>query len=91
MNCLRCGRELNMDDVGLSRKMIHRAVTQCFCVECLAGHFEVPAEKLYAQIERYRAAGCSLFSSAPNVSFSGGRAKDSRISESGVEIREKPQ
>lgn len=89
MNCRRCGKELNMDDVGLSRKMIHRAIIQCFCVKCLADHFELPAEKLYEQIERYRAAGCSLF--PPPSSLFDAKEKESRISESGVEIRNKWQ
>ena len=89
MNCRRCGKELNMDDVGLSRKMIHRTTIQCFCVECLADHFELPAKILYEQIERYRAAGCSLF--PPPSSPFDAKEKESRISESGVEIRNKWQ
>ena len=75
MNCRRCGKELNMDDFGLSRKMIHRATIQCFCVECLADHFELPAKILYEQIERYRAAGCSLFPPAPSSRLSMQRRK----------------
>lgn len=61
MTCARCGRELVPDEVGLSRKLINRGTQVFFCLTCLAEDFRLPEAELRDMIERFRAAGCMLF------------------------------
>ena len=61
MKCACCGRELTNDETGLSRKLINRGTTVFYCLSCLSRDFRVPEAELLDMIERYRAAGCTLF------------------------------
>lgn len=61
MTCARCGRDLSSDEVGLSRKLINRGTRVFFCLTCLAEDFHLPETALREMIERFRAAGCMLF------------------------------
>ncbi len=65
MNCHDCGRELTGDEEGLSRKLINRGTTVFYCLTCLSKEFEIPEKGLLNLIERYRAAGCTLFPTSP--------------------------
>ncbi len=61
MICAACGRELEYDEVGLSRKLNGRGTCTFYCLTCLSKDFKVPVEKLRELIERYKAGGCTLF------------------------------
>lgn len=61
MNCSRCGRELTRDETGLSRKLISRATTVFFCLDCLGKEYHLERSQLLELIEHFRAAGCTLF------------------------------
>ncbi len=61
MRCAACDRELEYDEVGLSRKLIGRGTRVFYCITCLAQDFKVTEEKLRELIERYKAGGCTLF------------------------------
>ncbi len=61
VNCENCRRELEYDEVGLSRKLISRGTRTFYCITCLAADFKVSEEKLRELIERYKAGGCTLF------------------------------
>ncbi len=61
MTCASCQRELEYDEVGLSRKLMGRGTRTFLCITCLAADYKVPEEKLRDLIERYKAGGCTLF------------------------------
>lgn len=61
MNCASCGRPLTGDETGLSRKLINRGTTVCYCLPCLAGMFHTEVPRLLELIEQFRNAGCTLF------------------------------
>ena len=59
--CVRCGALLTKDDIGLTRKMVNRGAKDCFCLPCLAEHFQVSQQVLREKIREFRAMGCTLF------------------------------
>ncbi len=61
MTCADCGKELTRDETGLSRKLISRATSLFYCLDCLEKRFRIPKETLTEMIERFREAGCTLF------------------------------
>ena len=61
MNCAICGKPLSRDETGLSRKLISRVARECLCLDCLSERFRVSREQLMDMAERFRKAGCTLF------------------------------
>ena len=61
MTCAACGRALTGDEQGLSRKLINRAATTLYCLDCLGEMFHLSREQLQELIDHFRAAGCTLF------------------------------
>ena len=59
--CTDCGRRISQDEAGLTRKLINRNTQQLYCLACLSRRFKVPEERLLEMIERFREAGCTLF------------------------------
>ena len=59
--CRKCGRELESDEIGLTKKLINRGSTEFYCITCLAEMFECSEELLRNKIEYFRRSGCSLF------------------------------
>lgn len=59
--CIKCGKTLDNDDIGATKKFINRGAEKFMCVPCLALHFNVSEELIRKKIEEYRAYGCSLF------------------------------
>lgn len=59
--CVKCGRELVNDDIGLTKKLINRGSTEFYCMDCLADMFSCSTELLQKKIEQFRKQGCSLF------------------------------
>ncbi len=60
-SCVKCGRALTADEVALSKKLINRASTRFFCVDCLAEAFDVSSNALHEKIQYYKRIGCTLF------------------------------
>ena len=59
--CLKCGRELTFNEIGLHKKMVNRGATEYMCISCLSEHFKISEENLRAKIEYFRRTGCTLF------------------------------
>lgn len=59
--CLKCGKTLSFNEIGLYRKMVNRGATEFLCISCLAEHFKISQEDLRAKIEYFRKSGCTLF------------------------------
>ena len=63
--CWKCGAHLSADEVGLNYKVINRGVTTFQCLTCLSKAFNTTIDNLKELIERFRAAGCSMFPPKP--------------------------
>ena len=59
--CVKCGKELDAFDVGLTKKLINRGSTEFYCKSCLAKKFDVTEQLLDEKIRQFQAAGCTLF------------------------------
>ena len=44
--CKKCGRELNGNDIGLTKKLINRGSTEFLCINCIAEKFDCSKELL---------------------------------------------
>lgn len=61
-NCEKCGVLLTPDDIGATKKLINRGMTEGFmCIPCLAERYGVSEERLHEKIEYWRSTGCLLF------------------------------
>jgi hypothetical protein len=69
--CWKCGAPLSADEVGLNYKVINRGVTKFLCFNCLSAKFDTTIDNLKALIERFRAAGCSMFPPKTQRSITG--------------------
>ena len=59
--CMKCGRELDHNEVALTRKLINRGASEFMCLTCLAAHFNVTEDLLRDKIEHFKKQGCTLF------------------------------
>ena len=59
--CKDCGQPLSRDEIGLTRKLINRGLTQFYCYDCLGRMFRMDRQALMALADSFRAAGCTLF------------------------------
>ena len=59
--CATCGREIERDEIGLTKKLINRGAEKFFCLTCLAKSFSVSEELLKEKIEQFKRMGCTLF------------------------------
>ena len=59
--CRVCGKKLDNDDIGITKKLINRGATEFMCVDCLAAHFRVTPEDIREKIRQFREQGCTLF------------------------------
>ena len=59
--CIKCGKELEPDEIGATKKFINRGAVEFFCLDCLAERFKVPRSLLEEKIEFLRENGCALF------------------------------
>ena len=62
MQCTECGKPVSLDELALSKKLISRALSDGYCLACLAKKFDVSQDLLRQKIEQYKQAGCGLFS-----------------------------
>ena len=61
-NCIKCGRELTNDEIGLFKKLVNRGAQKFMCISCMSEYFEVSEEALRKKIKQYKEMGCTLFS-----------------------------
>ena len=61
MICSECGKELTRNETGISRKLINRATTVFYCLDCLSHIYDLSKEQLEELIEHFRRSGCTLF------------------------------
>ena len=61
-NCIKCGRELTNDEIGLFKKLVNRGAEKFMCISCMSEYFEVSEEALRKNIKQYKEMGCTLFS-----------------------------
>lgn len=59
--CIRCGRELTADEIGIYRKLINRGAEEYLCIPCLSEDLKISEEEIRKKIEQFRKAGCTLF------------------------------
>jgi len=60
-NCVKCGKTLSSDEIGLHKKLINRGADRYMCLHCLADYFRVEESLLLERIEYFRSTGCLLF------------------------------
>ena len=61
-HCIKCGTALSGDEIALHRKLICRAATEYFCMDCLANFCSTSRERLEALVSYYHRTGeCILF------------------------------
>lgn len=61
--CMECGAALSGDEIALHRKLIYRAATEYFCMDCLAAFCSTNRERLENLVSYYHHTGeCILFS-----------------------------
>lgn len=59
--CFHCGKNVDRDEIGLTKKLINRGTTRYYCIRCLADAFDVTEENLRDKIGYYKSIGCTLF------------------------------
>lgn len=59
--CMNCGKELTRDEIGLHKKLVHRAAKEFLCIKCLGEYYGISVEALLKKIEEFKRHGCTLF------------------------------
>jgi len=59
--CMKCGRELSADEIGLHKKLFNRAAKEFMCIRCCSQYLDVPEDILLKKIKEFKAMGCVLF------------------------------
>lgn len=59
--CLKCGRELTRDEIGLHKKIVNRGAQEFMCMDCLASYYRVSKAGLEEKIQQFKEMGCTLF------------------------------
>lgn len=60
-HCIKCGKILSQDEIGLHKKLFNRAADSFFCIFCSAAYFGVSTALLEKKIRQFREMGCTLF------------------------------
>lgn len=59
--CITCGKQLNYNEIGATKKLINRGLTEFYCIPCLSKEIKLSEEGIRIRIERFKEQGCSLF------------------------------
>ncbi|MBR1811768.1 MAG: hypothetical protein IJ766_09055 [Clostridia bacterium] len=65
-DCKQCGKCLTGDEIGLTKKLMGKAVSEFLCLDCLAVHFGCGTALLQSKIAQYKKMGCALFAGEDN-------------------------
>lgn len=60
--CYLCDKELEKNEVGLSKKLLGRNIIRYYCISCLADYLDISVDDLLSKIEEFKEQGCRLFS-----------------------------
>lgn len=61
MECKFCAKQLEKDEIALSKKLLGRNIEKCMCITCLAEYIDCTEDDLLVKIEEFREQGCALF------------------------------
>ncbi len=59
--CIRCGKTLERDEIGLHKKLINRGAKEFMCLHCISKEFDCDEELLLKKIQDFKSTGCTLF------------------------------
>ncbi len=59
--CTKCGAIVKNVEVGLTKKMINRGMTEYMCLTCLAEFTGLSEDELLRKAEQFKRMGCILF------------------------------
>lgn len=60
--CYVCGKvNLSKDEIGLTKKLLHKDTKVYYCITCLAEYLEVDVEFLAEKLEEFKDQDCELF------------------------------
>lgn len=62
LQCMKCGRPLAQDEIGIYRRLVDRGARKYLCGDCLASYFRCPRGLIDEKIRYYKRIGCLLFS-----------------------------
>ena len=61
-NCTACSKkDLDMNTVGINKKLLGDKIHSFYCMDCLADLLGVTVEDLEDKIEEFKEEGCTLF------------------------------
>ena len=59
--CDKCGKELTINEIGLTKKLISRKALEFLCMDCLSSYLGTTKDILEDKIEQFKEEGCDLF------------------------------
>lgn len=59
--CRKCKKDLTLDEIAATKKLINRGTTVFYCTDCLAEAFGVKREDIEKKIQYFKEIGCTLF------------------------------
>lgn len=59
--CIYCNKDLDKDEIALSKKMLGKNTKQYLCLDCLSEYLNTDREMLIEKIEQFKEEGCILF------------------------------
>ncbi len=60
--CLKCGRALTTDEIGLHKRLMNKFDTEFMCISCLSDFFGCDEQLLKEKIVYFKKTGCQFFS-----------------------------
>lgn len=62
IDCVFCGKTgLEKDTLGINKKLLGVAISNFYCMGCLADYLGCNVEELLEKIEEFKDEGCTLF------------------------------
>ncbi len=59
--CCKCASPICKDEIAITKRLINRGATQCYCTACLAEAFGIHPEDIERSTRYYKEIGCTLF------------------------------